>query len=82
MAILDVSFLVVSDGHLLRKSPVAYSDGVYMPSGKDRPNPFEISKEGHWGPGGLGSLRNRTAFLVYFGSLPRHFHVAFLATDT
>ncbi|XP_052282724.1 dual oxidase 2-like isoform X1 [Dreissena polymorpha] len=55
------------DGQLLRKSPVAYSDGVYMPSGQDRPNPFEISRAGHKGPPGLGSLRNRTAFLVFFG---------------
>ncbi|KAK3606271.1 hypothetical protein CHS0354_037947 [Potamilus streckersoni] len=55
------------DGHLLRRSPAAFSDGVYEPSGKDRPNPFIISKEVHDGPAGLGSLRNRTAFLVYFG---------------
>ncbi|KAK3606293.1 hypothetical protein CHS0354_037969 [Potamilus streckersoni] len=55
------------DGHLVRRSPVAFSDGVYEPSGKDRPNPFIISKEVHDGPAGLGSLRNRTAFLVYFG---------------
>ncbi|KAK3606296.1 hypothetical protein CHS0354_037972 [Potamilus streckersoni] len=55
------------DGHLVRRSPVAFSDGVYEPSGKDRPNPFIISKEVHDGPAGLGSLRNRTAFLVFFG---------------
>ncbi|KAK3606272.1 hypothetical protein CHS0354_037948 [Potamilus streckersoni] len=55
------------DGHLLRRSRVAFSDGVYEPSGKDRPNPLTISKEVHDGPAGLGSLRNRTAFLVYFG---------------
>lgn len=55
------------DGQLLRKSKVAYSDGVYMPSGKERPNPFEISYAGHHGPAGLGSLRNRTAFMVFFG---------------
>lgn len=55
------------DGQLLRKSKVAYSDGVYMPSGQDRPNPFEISFAGHHGPPGLGSLRNRSAFMVYFG---------------
>ncbi|XP_053406292.1 dual oxidase 2-like [Mercenaria mercenaria] len=55
------------DGQLLRKSKVAYSDGVYMPSGKDRPNPFEISYAGHHGPPGLGSMRNRSAFMVFFG---------------
>ena len=60
-------FFIFLDGQLLRKSVVAYSDGVYMPSGADRPSPFAISKEGHEGPPGLGSLRNRTAFLVFFG---------------
>lgn len=55
------------DGQLLRRSPVAYSDGVYEPSGGDRPNPFEISKAAHQGRGGLPSLRNRTAFMVFFG---------------
>ncbi|KAL4227430.1 hypothetical protein ACF0H5_012874 [Mactra antiquata] len=55
------------DSQLLRKSKVAYSDGVYMPSGGDRPNPFRISYEGHHGPPGLGSLRKRSAFMVYFG---------------
>lgn len=59
--------LYFSDGHLLRKSKVEYSDSVYEPSGADRPNPFAISREGHDGVGGLGSLRNRTAFLVFFG---------------
>ncbi|KAH3836715.1 hypothetical protein DPMN_110089 [Dreissena polymorpha] len=61
--------LIVSNTHFLRKSPVAYSDGVHMPSGQDRPNPFEISREGHHGPAGLGSLRNRTAFMVFFGKV-------------
>ena len=46
---------------------MAYSDGVYMPSGKERPNPFEISYAGHHGPPGLGSMRNRSAFMVFFG---------------
>ena len=57
----------ITDGHLLRRSPVAYSDGVYQPAGKDRPNPFVISRAAHEGTPGLGSLRGRTAFMVYFG---------------
>ncbi|KAL3866800.1 hypothetical protein ACJMK2_044068 [Sinanodonta woodiana] len=55
------------DGQLLRRSPAAFSDGVYEPSGQDRPNPFKISMQVHDGEAGLGSLRNRTAFLVFFG---------------
>ncbi|KAL5020772.1 hypothetical protein ScPMuIL_002142 [Solemya velum] len=55
------------DGQLLRLSPADYSDGVYEPSGRDRPNPFLISEAAHQGPSGLGSLRNRTAMMVYFG---------------
>lgn len=55
------------DDILIRKSPPAYQDGVYEPAGQDRPNPFTISEIAHKGESGLGSARNRTAMLVYFG---------------
>lgn len=55
------------DDILIRKSPPAYQDGVYEPAGQDRPNPFTISDIAHKGESGLGSVRNRTAMLVYFG---------------
>lgn len=47
--------------------PPAYADGVYEPSGQDRPNPIELSQSLMGGPTGLPSVRNRTAFLVFFG---------------
>ena len=47
---------------------------MYEPSGADRPNPFEISRAAHHGPGGLASLRNRTAFMVFFGKLSQLKH--------
>ncbi|KAL3865900.1 hypothetical protein ACJMK2_043248 [Sinanodonta woodiana] len=49
-----------------RVSKASYSDGVYEPSGKDRPNPFDISRAAHQGETGI-SYRGRTAMLVYFG---------------
>ena len=56
-----------SDTQLVRQSPVEYSDGVYEPAGRDRPNPLEISKVAHQGKAGLQSYAGRTALLVYFG---------------
>ncbi|KAH9499249.1 hypothetical protein Btru_003513 [Bulinus truncatus] len=55
------------DTHLLRRSPVNYSDGVYEPSGKDRPNPLEISRIAFNGSNNLSSVRKRNAMLVFFG---------------
>ncbi|KAK3803213.1 hypothetical protein RRG08_013796 [Elysia crispata] len=55
------------DTHLLRVSPANFSDGVYEPSGKDRPNPLEISKIAFAGENKKGSARNRNAMLVFFG---------------
>ncbi|KAI8789215.1 G-protein coupled receptor 126, partial [Biomphalaria glabrata] len=55
------------DGHLLRRSPVNYSDGVYEPSGQDRPNPLDISRISFSGENNLVSVRNRSALLVFFG---------------
>ncbi|XP_062620936.1 dual oxidase 2-like [Saccostrea cucullata] len=54
---------------LLRKSPPAYADGVYLLSGQNRPNPFDISERAHRSntPQSLGSVRGRTAMQVYFG---------------
>jgi hypothetical protein len=49
------------------------SDGVYHPSGADRPNPFLLSKAAHHGEAGLGSKRSRNAMLVFFGKNSRSF---------
>lgn len=55
------------DTHLLRLSPADYSDGVYEPAGKERPNPFAISQIAFRGDNRLGSARNRNALLVFYG---------------
>ena len=55
------------DTQLLRRLPAAYSDGVYLPSGKDRPEPIEVSLGIMAGVTGKPSYRNKTAFLVFFG---------------
>ncbi|XP_076444374.1 dual oxidase 2-like [Babylonia areolata] len=55
------------DGELLRRSPVGYSDGVFEPSGANRPNPFDISDTAHAGDSGQASVQNRNALLVFFG---------------
>ncbi|CAH1797386.1 unnamed protein product [Owenia fusiformis] len=55
------------DSPLVRLLPSAYEDGVYEPSGKNRPNPFEISDALMSGETGHPSSRNRTAFMVFFG---------------
>ncbi|XP_071091367.1 dual oxidase 1-like [Haliotis cracherodii] len=57
----------VVDGQLLRRSPTAYSDGVFEPSGPNRPNPFDISDAAHNGTIGRGSERRRNAFMTFFG---------------
>lgn len=54
---------------MLRRLPAAYADGVYEPSGRDRPNPMAISQAVMSGPTGKRSERDRTAFLVFFGKL-------------
>ncbi|CAG9862185.1 unnamed protein product [Phyllotreta striolata] len=57
------------DSHLIRRAPAAYSDGVYMLSGQNRPSPRKLSRLFMKGADGLGSLRNRTALLAFFGQL-------------
>lgn len=52
---------------MLRRLPAAYSDGVYEPSGANRPSPIAISEAVMSGPTGKRSERDRTAFLVFFG---------------
>ncbi|XP_006818582.2 dual oxidase-like, partial [Saccoglossus kowalevskii] len=56
-----------ADRPLTRTMLAAYSDGVYQPSGDDRPNPREISEAVMKGWTGEGSYVNRTALLVFFG---------------
>ena len=46
---------------------MAYSDGVYEPSGPNRPNPFTISDIAHQGDAGEPSAQGRNSLLVFFG---------------
>ncbi|KAK5639843.1 hypothetical protein RI129_010654 [Pyrocoelia pectoralis] len=57
------------DSHLVRKAPAAYSDGVYMLAGQNRPSPRRLSQLFMKGSDGLGSMYNRTAMLAYFGQV-------------
>lgn len=52
---------------MTRKTPPAYSDGVYMMSGQDRPSPRKLSSLFMKGSDGLPSSKNRTAMLAFFG---------------
>ena len=51
----------------MRRSPAAYSDGVFEMAGQDRPNPFKLSDAAHEGDPGQASSVNRNAMLVFFG---------------
>ncbi|CAG9818789.1 unnamed protein product [Phaedon cochleariae] len=57
------------DSHLIRRSPSAYSDGVYMLAGQNRPSPRKLSRLFMKGLDGLSSMKNRTALLAFFGQL-------------
>lgn len=58
-----------TDSHMTRKTPPAYSDGVYMMSGQDRPSPRKLSSLFMKGSEGLPSSKNRTAMLAFFGMI-------------
>jgi dual oxidase len=67
--------MVFADTPLLRRVPAAYKDGVYEPSGHDRPNPLELSQQLLKGDIGTQSRTGKTALLVFFGkSLENHTH--------
>jgi len=55
------------DSPLSRRCPPAYQDGVYQPSGWDRPNPRLIARECLGGPTGHHSHSGKSALLVFFG---------------
>ncbi|XP_069693033.1 dual oxidase-like [Periplaneta americana] len=55
------------DTPLLRRWPAAYKDGVYEPSGYDRPNPLDLSDQLLKGDIGSKSKTGKTALLVFFG---------------
>ncbi|XP_063236450.1 dual oxidase [Bacillus rossius redtenbacheri] len=57
------------DNRLLRKSPAAYTDGVYMMAGQNRPSPRKLSQLFMKGQDGQGSARNLTAMLAFFGQM-------------
>ena len=42
---------------------------MYMMAGSDRPSPRKLSQALMKGVDGLGSLRNRTALLAFFGQV-------------
>jgi len=63
----SAEFSSVSDTRMLRLLPPAYGDGVYAPSGADRPNPHDIANAVFTGQSGHGSYNGRTALLVFFG---------------
>ena len=67
--ILFICILTIQESRLIRKTPQAYGDGVYMMAGSDRPNPRKLSQVLMKGVDGLGSLRNRTALLAFFGQV-------------
>ena len=62
------------DTRMLRRSPAQYADGVFEPSGADRPNPLIVSRllmsDDNASPGSV-SKTGKTALLVFFGT----FHV-------
>ncbi|XP_066998293.1 dual oxidase [Anabrus simplex] len=57
------------DKHLTRKTPPSYADGVYMLAGQNRPSARKLSQLFIKGQDGLGSARNRTALLAFFGQV-------------
>ncbi|XP_078589015.1 dual oxidase 2-like [Branchiostoma floridae x Branchiostoma japonicum] len=57
----------IADSPLTRRLPSHYHDGVYRPSGSDRPNPRSLSELTMKGITGNGSYRNRSALLTFFG---------------
>jgi dual oxidase len=59
--------MVFADTPLLRRWPAAYKDGVYEPSGHDRPNPLHLSEQLLKGEIGTMSKTGKTALLVFFG---------------
>ena len=63
----SITFVLFTDGQLLRRSVPKYADGVYHPSGPNRPNPLDISRAAHHGHPNGGSERSRNALLVFFG---------------
>ncbi|XP_066271340.1 dual oxidase 2-like isoform X5 [Branchiostoma lanceolatum] len=57
----------IADSPLTRRLPSHYQDGTYEPSGWDRPNPRTLSELTMKGMTGMGSFRNRSALLTFFG---------------
>lgn len=68
----------VTDSQLTRKTPPAYSDGVYMMAGFSRPSPRKLSQIFMDGEDGLPSGKNRTALFALFGKLKSPLKIAIL----
>lgn len=71
--VISSSTVTISDTHLVRKAPSAYSDGVYAIAGANRPSPRRLSKLFMRGTDGLSSQSNRSAILAFFGEFNWHF---------
>jgi hypothetical protein len=65
------NFYFPKDTRMLRRSPAQYADGVFQPSGADRPNPLTVSRllmsNDEVSPGSV-SKTGKTALLVFFGT--------------
>ncbi|XP_062502786.1 dual oxidase-like isoform X1 [Corticium candelabrum] len=57
----------IADMTLTRRLGHAYEDGVYHPSGYERPNPLTISQYVMKGKTGKPSYMNRTVLMTFFG---------------
>lgn len=57
------------DSHIIRRSPAAYSDGVYTPTGSSRPPALTVSELFMKGQDGIASLANRTVLTTFFGQM-------------
>lgn len=57
------------DTPLLRRWPAAYEDGVYKPSGSNRPEPLELSDKLLKGTIGSKSRTGKNALMVFFGKI-------------
>ena len=69
LSLITLQLSVFSESRLTRKTPPAYEDGVYMMAGRDRPSPRKLSQALMKGQDGIGSIRNRTALLAFFGQV-------------
>ena len=66
---------------LTRRLGHAYEDGVYHPSGYERPNPLTISQYVMKGKTGKPSYMNRTVLMTFFGMYKNVYKTIALAVN-